>query len=156
MPIIKSEDDLDKLLDACTKEYLRVFQSKVYDTIHDYIEQYYDEYEPKQYERTEQFLNSLVKTNVVKNGNRYECSVYIDIDSLHYKAHKGLEVIDMINRGYHADKSMYKKDLYQVYYDIDSDIGKDFWENSMIKTEEQLAKTLIQCFKSHGISVKAV
>lgn len=56
----------------------------VFDAIHKSIAEYYNEYEPKKYERTYKFLNSLVKTKIVRTGNTLSCEVKIDEDYLEY------------------------------------------------------------------------
>ena len=156
MQAIRNEKDLDIFINRISIEYLNNFQRKVHDIIYEYINMYYEEYDSVEYNRTFQFLNSIVKSDIAKNGNIFECYVYIDVDNLSYINNTGSEVVDMINRGFHADTSMNTKDGYNTSYDIESEVSKNFWQNSMIKTNEILANTLIQCFKSHGIDVREV
>ena len=82
-------------------------QDEIYETIQENINKYYDEevfYDidsknmtnvPRFYNRTFQFLQSLIKSDIVIDGTNVSCSVKIDTDSLNY-VQDGDIVIDMI------------------------------------------------------------
>lgn len=57
-------------------------RNKAYDVIHASLLEFYGEYEPRFFKRTEQVLNSLVKGDVVPTDNGYEARVYFDIGLL--------------------------------------------------------------------------
>ncbi|RFZ78210.1 hypothetical protein DS742_13915 [Lacrimispora amygdalina] len=82
--VIKNGKDLDKLFEKIAKKMLSDVQKKVYKAIDDSIKQYYIEFTPKIYERTERLLTSLVKTDIVKTKNGFACEVKIDEDYLNY------------------------------------------------------------------------
>ena len=83
---------------------------------------------PAVYERSYQFLNSLIRTDVtIKNGT-VSCSVMIDTESLDY-IQNGDIVVDMINRGYHADKSINEGE-YQAIRTIETE-DTHFWDDSI-------------------------
>lgn len=50
-----------------------------------HLQEYYDEYSPKYYRRTYQFLESLVKLGVNVKGNSFDIEVKIDEDYLNYE-----------------------------------------------------------------------
>ena len=136
---INSMKDLEKKIQSRLSLALKYTQQEVYKVIQENIKNYYEEkvfYNtttgiptaiPILYERTYQFLNSLIKTDVVvKNGN-VSCSVMIDTDALDY-LQDGNTVVDMINRGYHADKSL-NDGVYQTPRNIYA--KSHFWDNSL-------------------------
>lgn len=83
--IIKSMNDLSKILEARIKKALEMTQNEIWEIIQKHIDMYYDEYDPKKYIRTFKFqTESLIKTNIVKDGNKLSCTVEIDPDYLHY------------------------------------------------------------------------
>lgn len=163
MPIIRSKSDLNKMFDGVIQNALLQVREKIAEIIQKFIYRYYDEQvftdingnatnEPKQYERTNAFLNSLCKTDVVKTGNGFECRVYIDTDSMNnYDNHNGLEVMEMINRGFHADVAM-NDGFYKTRYNIR---GVKVWDESLAEIEKTkiIAETFREFLKSEGLSV---
>lgn len=99
-----------------------------------FIREYYHDYpDPKQYERTWQFLNSCVKSQVLKTSTGYEVEIYIDTDSLNYKDATGAEVATWANKGLHGSK------------ELGSGESK-FWDQSM----EILHFALLEKFKEYA------
>lgn len=82
--IIKNGRDLDKLFENIAKKALEDTRDKVYKAIDSSIKQYYKEYTPRIYERSNRMLTSLVKTNIVKTNKGFFCEVKIDEDYLSY------------------------------------------------------------------------
>lgn len=139
MPTINNMKDLEKLVNSRLSLALKFTQQEIYEVVQENIKNYYEEkvfYDPitktrsaipNVYDRTYQFLNSLIKTNVtIKNGN-VSCSVKIDTDSLDY-LQDGDVVVDMINRGLHADKSL-NDGVYKTPRNIYG--HSHFWDDSL-------------------------
>jgi hypothetical protein len=159
----KSIKDVEKFLEQKVIYALKQTQNEVYKVIQDFIRKYYDEQvfydgnvmtnKPKYYERTFQFFNSLVKSEIKKNGNTYWCEVYIDPTQLDYYAHDGIEVLEMINRGYHADTSMNNGSTYNTPYNIHSEIH--FWDDALDTFERAnfILNELVYYLKRAGITV---
>ena len=117
MKTINNMKELEKAIQGRLSLALKFTQQEIYKVIQENIKNYYEEkvfYDrttgnmsaiPSVYDRTYQFLNSLIKTDVVIKNGSVSCSVMIDTDSLDY-IQDGNVVVDMINRGYHADKSL--------------------------------------------------
>lgn len=59
-------------------------QEKVERIAFNMLQTFYGEYEPVVAIRTYQVLNSLVKTNVIRTGNGWECEVYFDLGALNH------------------------------------------------------------------------
>lgn len=82
--VIKNIKQIDKILEAYAKSALKNTQDAVAESIQESIVDYYKEYLPTDYSRTYKFLNSLVKTQIVREGNVIKCEVKIDEDYLRY------------------------------------------------------------------------
>jgi hypothetical protein len=81
----KTEAELNRfLLDKCKKAVVNL-ENKVYAVIKSTLVQFYQEFTPEAYIRTEQLLHSLVKSEVKKVGNGYEAEVYFDESLLDYE-----------------------------------------------------------------------
>ena len=84
---------LDKLFEQRAKMALKATQTIVSECIQESINDYYREKVfddgksniPEVYQRTYRLLNSLIKTNIIKVGNGYQCEVKIDEDYLNYQ-----------------------------------------------------------------------
>lgn len=137
--IVNSIEQLKKIVQQKLSLALKMTQDEIYETIQENIKNYYDEkvfYDidsknmtniPRFYNRTFQFLQSLIKSDIVIDGTNVYCSVKIDTDSLNY-VQDGEIVIDMINRGYHADTSL-NNGLYETPRNIYA--KNHFWDDSL-------------------------
>lgn len=120
--VIRSMSDLTKILESRTQQALKMTQQEIFEVIQQHIVDYYHEYSPCMYQRTWEFLNSLIKTEIVKSSNGISCSVEIDRDYLsrNYKGGAtGLDVVTYANQHSHGG----------VY---DDDFGK-FWDDAMVE-----------------------
>lgn len=59
-------------------------ENKIYADIKSTLAQFYQEFTPEEYIRTNQLLHSLVKSSVKKVGKGYEAEVYFDVSLLNY------------------------------------------------------------------------
>lgn len=151
--IIKNTTDLNAALNTAMLFAIKKMQQNVYEVIQDFIRQYYEEKVfvgnsaiPSLYDRTYQFFNSLVKSDIVKTPKGYSCSVYIDYESLDYYGHSGLDVITMINDGYHADPNM-NNGVYETPRTIYA--KGEFWDDSMELIEK--TKLILNTFEEYMI-----
>ena len=91
--IIKNINDLNKILEQRVTMAMKMTQKIIGECIQESIDEYYREKvfmdgtsaTPKVYERTWKLLNSMVKTEVVRNGNALSCEVGISDDYLNYE-----------------------------------------------------------------------
>jgi hypothetical protein len=148
----RNPEQANAYLKAIMQSVLKKIQDDIYKIVQEFISEYYKEKvfrgysnQPVEYERTYQFFNSLVKSEVRETPEGYTCSIYIDYNSLDYK-HTGYEVIDMINRGFHADTEMMNAE-YDPNYDIYSKIH--FWDDSIDKIEK--TKLIVTVFEDYLI-----
>lgn len=81
---IRNGKDLEDFLRRVAYSMLEATRNKIYEAIRLSINEYYSEYSPSAYERSYRFLNSLVKTDIIRHGNELYCEVKIDEDYLSY------------------------------------------------------------------------
>lgn len=63
---------------------IQEMENEIHEVINQFLKQYYQEYEPIVYERTEQLLHSLVKSEIIQSGQGYVCHVYFDLEQIDY------------------------------------------------------------------------
>lgn len=99
---IKNIVQLQKVVEARVQKALQLTQSEIYAVVQKHIEAFYQAEDfpqdwdgnnhvtqwgnkPAVYQRTNKFLESLIKTQVVRVGNGLSCSVQLDEDYLDYE-----------------------------------------------------------------------
>ena len=81
----KNEKQLKEFLLAKCKVAITQAEERVYKVIDGALKQYYSEFDPSEYIRTQQLLHSLVKSDIKKVGNGYEAEVYFDDSAMKYE-----------------------------------------------------------------------
>jgi len=102
--VIKSISELTRILDSRIQQALKMTQQELFKVFQKHITDYYKEPVfrdgtsaiPMMYDRTYKMLNSLIKTDVVKNGNTLSCAVEIDPNYLNYEYMGGASGLDVI------------------------------------------------------------
>ena len=114
-----SAEQLKKYLLSHGEIAIKASQEKVFQIIERHLKQFYDEFDPSVYERTNQLLKSLVKSEIKQIGNEIVAEVYFDLDKLDYS-------IKYLNGAF------YKNTFHREPWDKDNDA----WvlENAMIGT----------------------
>ena len=82
--IFKNEDQLKNYLLTKCKNAVVKAEEKVHRIIDDCLKQFYSEFTPNEYIRTQQLLHSLVRSGVKATGDGFEAEVYFDVSSLNY------------------------------------------------------------------------
>ncbi len=121
---IKNLNDFTKIIEARVSKALEMTQKEIFDVVQEHIKNYYHEMVPILYDRTWHLLNSLIKTEVVKTGNTFACSVEIDRDYLNYKysgGASGLEVMEYADN--HSHGGVYDDDFGCVWQDSLAELG---------------------------------
>lgn len=103
---IKNHKQLaDTILEKYAALALKKTQQIIFDVIQESMLEYYEEYDPKFYNRKLKLLNSLIKTEIVRTGNTISCEVKIDESYLNYTypdngglRATGLDVVQWANR----------------------------------------------------------
>lgn len=148
----KNDEALTRAIKNTMQGALRKIQNEAYDVVKKFMDQFYTEFSPIWYERTYSFYRSLVKSEIVKTPNGYSCSVYIDLDKMDgYYRNSGQEVMDMINRGFHADVSLNGSEriyngIYSDPYSATHNIeGTAVWDESISEIER--TNLILKTFK---------
>lgn len=109
--IIKNPNDLIKILDARVSQALRTTQTEIYKVFQESLSEYYHEAVfdgssiPKQYDRLYKMLNSIIRTDIVKSGNGFSCTVEVNEAYLNYTypgGATGQEVWEWANANTHG------------------------------------------------------
>lgn len=79
-----SMDALKNYILSCSEIAIERATTKVNYIINHFLTQFYNEFTPDVYVRTEQLLRSLVKTHAVKTANGWAAEVYFDLSALDY------------------------------------------------------------------------
>lgn len=82
--VFKNEKQLKYFLLAKCKNAIVQAEEKVHRIIDDCLKQYYNEFDPDEYIRTQQLLHSLVRSGIKPVGNGFEAEIYFDVGSLNY------------------------------------------------------------------------
>lgn len=126
--LIKSMNDLKKMLELRIQKALEMTQNEIWETIQSHIDDYYTEYKPSRYIRTFEFkLHSLIKTNIINNGGKLSCTVEIDPEYLHYTYPgdymTGLGVAKLANQ--HSHGGIYDDDFGCFWDDAMEELGME-------------------------------
>ena len=116
----------------------------VYETLNYFLLDYYAGYEPSSYQRTKDFLYSVVKVDAHPYKGGVRASVYIDYESLNsYKNVTGYQVVKWADEGKHGGMEVNHK--------------PHVWQDTMDMTVNngELLRLAVNYFKSKGFSVRA-
>lgn len=80
----KNEKQLKDFLMAKCKNAVVQAEEKVHRIIDDCLKQFYSEFKPDEYIRTQQLLHSLVRSGIHPSTNGFEAEVYFDVGLLNY------------------------------------------------------------------------
>lgn len=83
--VFKNQKQLETFLLQKCKAAVASTEEKVHNIIDKCLRQFYEQFEPEEYIRMGQLLQSLVKSEVRKVGNGYEAEVYFDASGMHYQ-----------------------------------------------------------------------
>lgn len=82
--VFKNEAELRNYVLPKIKNAVVATEQKVHRIIDKCLNQFYDEWQPKEYIRTSQLLHSLVRTGIKSTGSGFEAEVYFDVGLLNY------------------------------------------------------------------------
>ena len=142
---IKNMDELSKALMPTMTKMVDALAERVYETLNHFLQEYYNSYDPKSYQRQYDFLRSAVKAEPKIQGNKVIASVYIDTDSMdNYYNATGEEVARWANQGTHGGT-------------IQGNNTPHVWDDTLRETVDngELLRLAIDYLKSQGISVRA-
>lgn len=126
--VIKNINDLKRIFEPRIRQALKMTQNIIWEVIQKHIDDYYSEYDPSRYIRTFKFqTESLIKTDIIKSGNQFFCTVRIDPDYLNYTYPgdymTGLGVAMDANQ--HTHGGIYDDDFGCFWNDAMEELGLD-------------------------------
>ena len=164
-----SMKELEKIINGRLDLALKLTAKDVSSVIQKHINQYYTEkvftnYDdehpdgfrtaiPSMYERTYQFLNSLITKKTITKDGRVSYTIGIDTESLNYNQDADV-VIDMILRGFHADPSLNEDGVYETKRAIRSE--GNFYQDAMeeLGWSEGILKIMKKNCKKAGLNIR--
>ncbi len=141
---IKNMKELAKALQPTLLNMTDQLADRVYETLNYFLLDYYAGYEPSSYQRTKDFLYSVVKVDAHPYKGGVRASVYIDYESLNsYKNVTGYQVVKWADEGKHGGMEVNHK--------------PHVWQDTMDMTVNngELLRLAVNYFKSKGFSVRA-
>lgn len=142
---VSNMDELAKALQPVMLKIVDKMADSVYETLNYFLQEYYNNYDPKSYQRQYDFLRSAVKVEPKIKGNKVIASVYIDTDSMdNYYNATGEQVTRWANQGTHGGTVSGSKTPH-------------VWDDTLRETVDngELLRLAIDYLKSQGISVRA-
>lgn len=136
--------ELSKALQPTLLRMTDQLADRVYETLNYFILDYYKGYEPSSYQRTKDFLFSVVKVDAEPYKGGVRASVYIDTDAMNsYEKVSGFQVAEWANDGLHGG--------------MEVDHKPHVWDDTMRETLDngELLRLALDYLKSKGFSIRS-
>ena len=146
--VFKNENEIRKFLLHKCENALSQAQNKIYAIIKRFLVEFYRDYDPELYERTNQLLHSLVKSNVYRDGNGYRAEVYFDLSSINYiygAQPSGEQVMAAAAEGWHGADGLLVKS---------GNAGVSIWNDPKEILDASAIDILVSMLNAEGIPVK--
>ena len=157
---IKNMKDLNKIIEIRAAYALKMTQKMIGECIQESIDEYYKEKVfldgtsaiPEIYDRAYKLLDSMVKTEIVKNGNTLSCQVGISQDYLNYK-YPGSDMPYSLNAT-GRDILTWNNEDGSHGYTVDGDWK--IWDEAMrtLSGKDGIMSILVSKLKKAGLNVK--
>lgn len=141
---ISNMNQLQAALMPTMTKMVDVLAERVYETLNFFLQEYYNSYDPKSYQRQYDFLRSAVKVEPKIRGSKVTATVFIDTESMdNYYNATGYQVAQWANQGLHGGLNTGGNTPH-------------FWDDAMHETinNGELLKLAREYLKSKGFSVK--
>ena len=144
--VFKNQKELEHFIMKQSRQALTKAQDKVYEIIKRFLDQFYAEYNPHIYDRTEQFLNSLVKSQIVPDGKGYKAEVYFDLNYIYNTGANptGEQVMQAADYGRHGAMGLMVADFK----------GASVWHESLGELNAKAIDILGDMLRAEGIPIK--
>lgn len=146
--VFKNESQLKSFLLGKCRNAITNAQEKVYRIIDDFVKRFYADYDPVIYQRTNQLLHSLVKSNIRQDGSKFVATVYFDIGGLDYvtgKQPSGEQVMEAAAEGLHGASGL------RV---APGNTGVNIWNNPLQILDAEAINILRDMLIAEGIPIK--
>lgn len=158
--VIKNMKDLNRIFEKRASYALKMAQKMIGECIQESIEEYYKEKVfldgasaiPLIYDRTYKLLDSMVKTEIVKNGNTLSCQVGISDDYLNYKYPGSDSPYNLDATG--RDVLTWNNEDGSHGYTVDGDWK--IWDEAMrtLSGKDGIISILVSKLKKSGLNIK--
>lgn len=148
--VFKNEEQLKAFLLSKFQVAITQTQNKIYAIIKKALVEFYQDYDPVLYERTNQLLHSLVKSDVRHVGNGYRAEVYFDLSSINYvtgNEPSGKQVMAAASQGLHG--AIGNNLLYRP-----GNTGADVWNTPIQEIDARAIDMIVRELKAQGIPIK--
>lgn len=149
--VFKNEKELERFILKKSKQAISKTQEKVYEIIRKFLDQFYAEYDPHEggkfgYDRTEQFLRSLVKSQIIPDGSGYKAEVYFNLNYIYDSGSNpsGEQVMQAAEWGRHGAMGLAVADFK----------GTAIWYESLRILDAKAIKILVDMLRAEGIPIK--
>lgn len=140
---INSMNQLRKALQPVMVKMMAQLAERVYKTLNYYLSDYYTEWTPDSYSRTEAFLRSAVKVDAYPDKGGVRACVYIDYDSMDsYVNATGYQVAQWADSGSHGG----------LFVNHKPHVWQDTMDNTI--SNGSLVELAVKYLRSQGIPVK--
>ena len=140
---VKNMSELAKALQPTLINFNNQLADRVYETLNYFLLDYYAGYDPASYQRTKDFLYSVVKVEAEPYKGGVRAAVFIDTDSMNSYANvSGYQVAKWADDGLHGG--------------MEVDHKPHVWQDTMDNTVNngELLKLAVDYLKSKGFSVR--
>lgn len=157
-----SMKELENYILSHSKVAIEAAQRRVFDVIDRFLKQFYSEYSPVLYHRTEQLMKSLVKSDIKSTGNGWIAEVYFDLSKLDYSV-KTLEGIGTWGNTYKRNDWTKANDAWVLETAMIGSAphggyvpaeGKPIWTESLKVLNQEAINILKQELIEAGIPIK--
>lgn len=87
--VFKTKKELKNYLMSKMQDSIKEAQQKVYDVLYEFIDQFYQEFSPEEYQRIFHLYKSLMKSEIIESGKTYKAVVYFDASQMDHQVLDG-------------------------------------------------------------------
>ena len=144
--VFKNQKELERFVMKQSRQALIKAQDKVYGIIKQFLYRFYNEFTPDEYKRTRQFLESLVKSQIVSDGKGYKAEVYFDLNYIYETGSNpsGEQVMQAADWGRHGAMGLAVADFK----------GESVWHGSLAELDARAIDILADMLRAEGIPIK--
>lgn len=150
---ITSQLQLKLALEERISKSMKDLEGYIYKSVKEFLDKFYGEFSPVMYIRTEQFLHSLIATDIVYTGKGFEFMVYIDYSKVNYRIKRvrvnGV-IYTMENKGL-SDEEIMNRNLQGYHGRVK---GTSICEKALCKLIPNIVSKLKSYMRANGIPVK--
>lgn len=160
--VIKNSRQLEKAMGELMKDAIFDASKAAEEIVDEFLRKWYGDYYPSQYDRTNQFLYSCVTSKVIRKGDTYSTTIYIDWKHMHHTKYvqKGDKMVE--KKLTKAEERMIVEYANEGIHGIPGEnqmVGKEpirFWDDALAEMEQKdvIINAFYDWLKAQGYNVK--